>query len=351
MTKRNLLAILSVLVLMLSVVLVPTLAQDDTSEEDDMMMEEAGYGVPEGYEVVEDEDGGVVMTSGDDTITIISDTAYNQALGGQEFETDQEELAFFLDRSGFNVGTEQPVPEGALAANGVSLSRRGATGIAYLYDTGLDRFAVISLHVGRGQTGAPVEDVQTVVDGFVYVGSIVDIAIENSEGGNDDREGLSLLVRAVQNADAVVLNTLSGEGSFTVFAPNNQAFLNLTAFLESNYGIDDIFADENQALLTQVLLYHVVEGEVGSADVLELTSGASVPTLLDVEQDGIVVNILDDGSVRLNGNIALVATDIPASNGVIHIIDDVLLPQCVIDTLEGVGSCDAPAAEEEDSDG
>lgn len=341
MKQRNLLAILCLVVLALGIIIAPVAAQDEETTE------EPGYGSPEGYEVSENADGSVTLTSGDNTILITSDASYNQVLSSQEFETDVEELSFFLDRTGYTVGVEQTVPEGAVAAVGVSNSRRGQQGIAYLYDLGRERFAVLSLHEGRGQVGAPVADVEAVVSGFEYLGTVVDIATANAEGGNEDRAGLSLLVRAAQNADASVLETLSGEGNFTVFAPTNQAFINLQAFLNSEYGISNLFAAENQGLLTQVLLYHVVEGDVTAEDVLALTGGSVVNTLLDDEQDGIVVTFRDDGSVLLNGSVDLVTTDILASNGVVHLIDDVLLPQCVINTLEGTGSCGAPAAEGE----
>lgn len=345
MKQRNLLAILCLFVLAMGIIIAPVAAQDEET------VEEPNYGMPEGYEITENADGSVTFVSGDDTILVTSDASYSQVLSTQEFETDVEELSFFLDRTGYTVGVEQNIPEGAVAAVGVSNSRRGQQGIAYLYDLGRERFAVLSLHEGRGQVGAPVADVETVVSGFEYLGTIVDIAIANAEGGNDDRAGLSLLVRAAQNANSAVLDTLSGEGNYTVFAPTNQAFINLQSLLSSEYGITNLFASENQALLTQVLLYHVVEGDVMAEDVLAVTGGSVVNTLLDDAQDGIVVTFRDDGTPLLNGGVDLVTTDILASNGVIHIIDDVLLPQCVIDTLEGTGSCGAPATDgDTDSD-
>lgn len=343
MKNRNLLAILCLVVLALGIIIAPVAAQDEEATE------EPGYGMPDGYEVAENADGSVTFTSGDDTILVTSDASYAMVLSTQEFETDVEELSFFLDRSGYTVGVEQANPEGVVASVGVSNSRRGQQGIAYLYDLGRERFAVLSLHEGRGQVGAPVADVDTVVSGFTYLGTIVDIAMENAAGGNEDRAGLSLLVRAVENADDAVLETLSGEGNFTVFAPTNQAFINLQSFLNTQYGISNLFADENQALLTQVLLYHVVEGDVFAEDVMGMLGGSVANTLLDDGQDGIVVTFRDDGTPLLNGSVDLIATDILASNGVVHLIDDVLLPQCVINTLEGTGSCGAPASAEGDS--
>lgn len=349
MKNRNIFAILCLVVLALGVISIPAIAQDEEMEE-----EGRAYGVPEGYEAEESTNGTITLTSGDNIIIITSEEAYTQFLGTQEFETDVEELTFFLDRANYSVGSEQDVlPTGATAGVGVTLTRRDTmqTGLAYLYDTGLERFAVISLHDGRGQIGAPPDDVETVVADFVFVGSIVDVAIENAAGGNEDRAGLSYLVAAIENADSSVMETLSGEGSYTVFAPSNQAFINLFSLMQSEYGmsISDLMSADSQALLTQVLLYHVVDGEVMAADVMGMSDGGVMSTLLGDEQNGIVVNFRSDGTAYLNGGIDLVATDIQASNGVVHIIDDVLLPQCVLDTLAGTGSCGIAAEESSDS--
>ncbi|MGJ3241073.1 MAG: fasciclin domain-containing protein [Anaerolineae bacterium] len=323
---------------------------EEAPAEEEMMEEDPGYGVPEGYEVTENPTGSVTLTSGDSTISIITPENYEGVISTQEFESDVEELRFFLDRTGYTTGNDQDaLPTGALVGVGTSNSRRGQQGVAYLYDLGRERTVVISLFEGRGQVGAPLEDVETVVAEFDILGTIVDIAVANAEGGVDDREGLSYLVDAVLAANPAVVETLSGEGNFTVFAPNNQAFLNLFATLRDAYGITpaQLLSAANQDLLTNVLLYHVVEGDVFAADVVGLTPGSTVVTLLGDDQNGIGITFAGDGSPRLNTVVGLVATDILASNGVIHIIDEVLLPQCVIDTLEGAGSCGtAPATDE-----
>ncbi|MEL6407107.1 MAG: fasciclin domain-containing protein [Chloroflexota bacterium] len=338
-------------------VLLPPAEEEMAEEEmmDDEMMEEEeplGYGVPEGYDVTEGADGNVRMTMGDSTIIIQGNTSYEAVTGGQEFEDDLSALTFFLERTGYTVGIDQPTPEGAVAAAGVSLSRTGQVGVAYLYDLGRSFNVVISLFEGRGQVGAPVEDVQTVVAEFVYLENIVEMAVLASEGGDNDREGLSILVAAVTAAE--LGEALSGEGPFTVFAPNNQAFINLFAFLQEEYGISQaaLLAESNRTLLTNVLLYHVVEGDIMAADVLALEGGTRVATLLEDELDGITVGFINEETPILNGSVGLVATDILASNGTIHIIDDVLLPQCVIDQLNtGVDTCGIEAAEEEAGEG
>jgi transforming growth factor-beta-induced protein len=147
--------------------------------------------------------------------------------------------------------------------------------------------------------------------------TIVEIA-----GGNPD---FSTLVAAVTAADPAIAEALSGEGPLTVFAPTNAAFDALLASLDMT--ADELLA--NTELLNQVLLYHVVSGSVLAADVVGL-DGQSVPTLL--EGESIAISVVD-GGVVLNDSVNVVTTDILASNGVVHVIDAVLIPQVVIDAM------------------
>ena len=124
--------------------------------------------------------------------------------------------------------------------------------------------------------------------------------------GNED---FSTLVAAV--AAAGLVETLQGEGPFTVFAPTNEAFAALPAGL-----VDKLLLPENKDLLVKILTYHVVSGKVMAADV---TAG-DVPTV-----EGQNITITTDMGVQVNG-ANVVATDIIASNGVIHVIDAVILP-------------------------
>jgi uncharacterized surface protein with fasciclin (FAS1) repeats len=127
---------------------------------------------------------------------------------------------------------------------------------------------------------------------------------------------LSTLVAAVQAADLV--DTLSGEGPFTVLAPTNDAF---AALPEGT--VDTLLLPENQADLQGVLTYHVIAGNVLSSD---LTNGQVVET---VNGGSLTVDITDAGVffVDANGGRAQVtAADVSASNGTVHIIDAVLLP-------------------------
>ena len=121
----------------------------------------------------------------------------------------------------------------------------------------------------------------------------------------------STLVTAVQAAG--LAETLSGEGPFTVFAPTNEAFAAVPAEV-----LDKLLADKEA--LTKVLTYHVLPGQVMAADV---TPG-DVTTV-----EGSTVTISDDGGTLKIGDAAIVATDVAASNGVIHVIDAVLVPPTV----------------------
>lgn len=124
--------------------------------------------------------------------------------------------------------------------------------------------------------------------------------------GNED---FSTLVAAV--AAAGLVEVLQGEGPFTVFAPTNDAFAALPAGL-----VDKLLLEENKDVLVKILTYHVVSGAVLAADV---TAG-EVPSV-----EGQNITVTTEGGVMVN-NANVIATDIIASNGVIHVIDAVILP-------------------------
>lgn len=134
------------------------------------------------------------------------------------------------------------------------------------------------------------------------VGTVVDIAVSNPD--------FSILVEAVTKAD--LAGALSADGPFTVFAPTNEAFNNLFEQLGVK-GIEDLTAQQ----LTPILTYHVVAGKVLSTDL----SNISVVTL---NGQKIKVDISD--GVHINES-KVIAADILGNNGVIHVIDKVLLPK------------------------
>jgi len=118
------------------------------------------------------------------------------------------------------------------------------------------------------------------------------------------------LAKALGAADLVA--TLKGKGPFTVFAPTDEAFAKLPAGT-----LDALLKDK--AKLTAVLTYHVVAGKVLAKDVVKLTSAKTV-------QGGEVKIVAAGGKVTVDG-ANVIKTDIQASNGVIHVIDTVLLPK------------------------
>ncbi|PHO03448.1 Nex18 symbiotically induced protein [Rhodobacteraceae bacterium 4F10] len=120
----------------------------------------------------------------------------------------------------------------------------------------------------------------------------------------------STLVAAVQAAGLV--DTLKGEGPFTVFAPTDEAF---AALPEGT--VSSLLLPENKDQLVSILTYHVVAGKVMSSD---LSNNMMAPTV-----QGSDVKIMTEGGVTVNGANVITA-DIKASNGVIHVIDAVILP-------------------------
>ena len=140
-----------------------------------------------------------------------------------------------------------------------------------------------------------------VINKVLLPPTVVDLAIDNSS--------FSILVEAVVKAG--LAETLMGDGPFTIFAPTNAAFEELFAQLEIS-GIQDLTKDQ----LVPILLYHVVSGNVRSTD---LTT-SKVTTL----NGDITINV--GTTVTVNENTNVVLTDVQGINGVVHVIDKVLLP-------------------------
>ncbi len=144
---------------------------------------------------------------------------------------------------------------------------------------------------------------------------VVDIAI-----GSADH---TTLVAAVQAADLV--STLKSEGPFTVFAPTNDAFANLPAGT-----VESLLEPENKDQLAKILTYHVVSGNFDAASVIAAIGEGNGSIELTTVSGGILSASIDNGRVKLtdeSGNSAFViAADLKGSNGVIHVIDAVVLP-------------------------
>lgn len=120
------------------------------------------------------------------------------------------------------------------------------------------------------------------------------------------------LTKALQAAGLV--DTLKGKGPFTVFAPTDEAFAKLPPGT-----LEDLLKPENKEKLRAILTYHVVPGEVTAAQVVKLKSAKTV-------NGQMLIIVVKDGTVMVD-NAKVIKTDIMASNGVIHVIDTVLMPK------------------------
>ena len=179
----------------------------------------------------------------------------------------------------------------------------------------MNKFKLVSLAVlGFAATSlvscnAPKEGGEETTDTTVVApvevpNTVVDIAV-----GSPDH---TTLVAAVTAAGLV--ETLSGTGPFTIFAPTNAAFAALPAGT-----VENLLKPENKDKLTSILTYHVVAGNVMSA---QLSDGQKVVTLNGQE----LTVAIKDGVVTING-AKVVAADLAGSNGVIHVVDGVILPK------------------------
>ena len=149
----------------------------------------------------------------------------------------------------------------------------------------------------------------------------ISIAFADHHGKKDNKDivdtavaagSFNTLVAAVKAAGLV--ETLKGDGPFTVFAPTDEAFAKLPAGT-----VESLLKPENKDKLVAILTYHVIAGSVKAADVVNLDQAKTV--------EGRLVKIrVEDGAVFIN-NATVVKTDIATSNGVIHVIDTVLLPE------------------------
>jgi uncharacterized surface protein with fasciclin (FAS1) repeats len=146
---------------------------------------------------------------------------------------------------------------------------------------------VLAAHHGKDH------DKKDIVDTAVAAGSFTTLAAALEAGG--------------------LIGTLKSEGPFTVFAPTDEAFAKLPAGT-----VENLLKPENKDQLVAILTYHVVPGKVMAADVVKLDSAATV------NGADLVIRV-EDGTVFVN-DARVTATDIAASNGVIHVVDTVILP-------------------------
>ena len=155
------------------------------------------------------------------------------------------------------------------------------------------------------ETPAVEGEVEPAVDPSAEAGTIVEVATENGS--------FNTLVSALQAANLV--DTLNGAGPYTVFAPTDEAFDSLPEGV-----LDQLLLPENEAVLTEILTYHVVPETIMAAD-------AATGTVATVEGSDLDV-VAENGAVAVN-EVPVSTADVMASNGVIHVIDSVLLPPSV----------------------
>ncbi len=187
-------------------------------------------------------------------------------------------------------------------------------------------FAMVSCNESKSETTdneemteiAEKEAVSTDIDmeNETMSNTIVDVAVGN--------ESFSTLVAAVKAADLV--ETLSSEGPFTVFAPTNDAFAKLPAGT-----VDNLLKPENKEKLSSVLTYHVVSGKFDAATVVKAINDNKGNYKVDTVNGGSITLSLDGPNVILTdangGKSKVVMADVAADNGIIHAIDTVVMPK------------------------
>ncbi|WP_419933209.1 fasciclin domain-containing protein [Candidatus Poriferisodalis sp.] len=183
-----------------------------------------------------------------------------------------------------------------------------SNGIIHVIDT-----VLVPPSVTGGASAAATDQETMAEDEAAIAGTIVEVAVSSGQ--------FPTLVAAVQAAGLV--DVLSGEGPFTVLAPTEEAFAAALAALDMAPA--ELLA--NTELLTAVLTYHVLPLEAPAAAVATL-DGQLVATV-----NGAEVAVAVDGNTVMINDATVVATDIAASNGIIHVIDTVLIPPAVIETL------------------
>lgn len=165
---------------------------------------------------------------------------------------------------------------------------------------------------------------KSIVGGFLILFTInVNAQSKNIVETAASSKDFSTLVAAVQAADLV--EVLSSEGPFTVFAPTNDAFSKLPAGT-----LESLLKPENKTTLQNILKYHVVSGSIMASDVVNLIKqNDGKATVVTVSGDTLTAQ-MKDGAVYLvdeNNNWSkITATDLKTSNGIIHVIDSVVLP-------------------------
>lgn len=285
----------STLIILIAIVLLvlPTLAQDsDTSDTYDGRF---SFTIPQGFRVLESLTNDTIrLERDDDILIIIGPDSYNAVLGEQDFDSDGAELAFYLDRTGYGIiirdDEGMTFAENVLAFTPVEFERRDQIGTARLLNLENGRRGVL---ISLSAT-SDIPDTRLIVDSIVYPPNIVDVI------RNADNTILALAAIRATGLDEELVG-----GDFTVFIPTDEAFDALLTELEYDSIVD--LLGEDLDIAEAILRNHIVEGRVLVPDDMMSTFSE-----LDV-----VVTV--DGANIVQGNLE-------AFNGVVHIIDAVLMP-------------------------
>lgn len=178
---------------------------------------------------------------------------------------------------------------------------------------------VLRLQAGQSSSTEPVAEATEISESDATIFELLQA---------DDN--FSIFVNALEAGDESILNLLMGESGIndiTLLAPGNQAFTNLL----STVGYSETRLFSNTTLLNDILEYHIIEGRLLREDFIAL-SGSSVPSLLELS-GRFFVRAGNDGRIFLNSTVEFEQTDIQASNGVIHVVDDILLPQTALEAF------------------
>ena len=179
------------------------------------------------------------------------------------------------------------------------------------------RFAIVGLMIATGAPAMTAAMANPMVGGAAM--STMKTIPENAMNSKDH----TTLVAAVKTAGLV--DTLEGSGPFTVFAPTNEAFAKLPAGT-----VDMLLKPENKAMLTKILTYHVVPGKVTSKDLKKMIKDGGGKTEIKTVEGGTITAMLEGGKIVLRdekGDTSTVTiADVYQSNGVIHVVDTVLMP-------------------------
>jgi len=162
--------------------------------------------------------------------------------------------------------------------------------------------------------------------------------VETAQDNDDLSSLVAALLKADENEGSDLVGTLSGDGPFTVFAPTNEAFAALLADLDGFDSLSDFDTDEEKVLLAEILKYHVVAGTAAAST--DLSEGQEIPT---VQTESVKVSL--EGGVFIN-NAEVVIADVPTSNGIVHVINKVLVPQAVLNALNAQDLVDVVIATE-----